>query len=503
MSLLSPVKILILVAFLVIVGVPFVFRPAAATPDPDALSLIIITPHNEQIRTEFEIAFDKWHRKHYGGRGVEIDWRTPGGTSEIRKQLFAEYEAAMKNPPIEPRSMSYDLLFGGGSYEHGKMKTEFHGKDENGKEWVTTISKRVDFPQAQLNGWYGKNKIGRKTLYDPDLHWFGTALSAFGIVYNRDILNDLGVKRMQTWEDLTHPDLEGWVALADPGQSGSICTTFEVILQRAGWDEGWRILQSAAGNSRYFANSSSKVPIDISLGEAAAGMCIDFYGRYQAQAIKDAGGGDRVAYVNPPKMTDLDPDPISLLVGAPHPELAKIFIEFCLSEEGQALWQYRATHDEDGDELGPVEFELRRMPIRRMMYDASHTAHFVDRVNPFELDEPIDHWDYNVRTFIPPLFSAMAIDNHTYLKEAWRVLNEFDEKSEKGKAMRKLFYARPSVELVDAKTGEKRVISLETQEGLKAIKAAWKEDGTKRERDRIAWTRFYRAHYREIVEMGG
>jgi len=367
-------KILIILALLLVVGVPFLFRPASAVPDENALSLVIITPHNEQIRTEFERGFDRWYRKRFGGHGVVIDWRTPGGTSEIRKQLYAEYQAAIDNGPIEPRSMSYDLLFGGGSYEHGKMKTVFKPKgsgDDNGEARSTTISQAVDFSQAQLDEWYGKNEIGRNTLYDPEHHWFGTALSAFGLVFNRDVLREIGVADPVTWDDLTNPKLRGWVALADPGQSGSICTTFDVILQRAGWVEGWRILRESAANSRYFSNSSSKVPIDVSLGEAAAGMCIDFYGRYQAQTIKDAGGGDRVGYADPPKMSDIDPDPISLLVGAPHPELAKRFIEFCLSVEGQSLWQYPASGKSkggrggSGDELGPEEFELRRMPVRR------------------------------------------------------------------------------------------------------------------------------------------
>lgn len=504
-------KVLIILALVVVVGVPFLFRPERATPDANALSLVIITPHNEQIRTEFERGFDRWYRKNFGGRGVVVDWRTPGGTSEIRKQLYAEYQAAIDAGPIAPKSMSYDLLFGGGSYEHGKMKTVFKpiGEKEaggGGEARSTTISQAADFSQAQLDEWYGKNEIGRNTLYDPEHHWFGTALSTFGLVFNRDVLREMGVADPVTWDDLTNPKLQGWVALADPGQSGSICTTFDVILQRAGWVEGWRILRESAANSRYFSNSSSKVPIDVSLGEAAAGMCIDFYGRYQAQSILDWGGGDRVGYAEVPKMSDIDPDPISLLVGAPHPELAKRFIEFCLSVEGQSLWQYPARGKfaggaESGDELGPEEFELRRMPVRRKMYDSPYVEHFVDRVNPFECAEPIDSWNWNTRAFIPALFSSMAIDNHQYLKRSWKAMNEVGANDKNAAKMRELFLKMPTTEIFDGETGSMREVSLGGVESLKKIKAAWKADPMKKDRDRIEWTKFFRANYLEIERL--
>ena len=52
------------------------------------------------------------------------------------------------------------------------------------------------------------------------------------------------------------------------------------------------------------------------------GVCIDFNGRYQSQAIRSHGGGDRIAYIDPPGATMIDPDPISMLLGAPNPEMA-------------------------------------------------------------------------------------------------------------------------------------------------------------------------------------
>ena len=40
-----------------------------------------------------------------------------------------------------------------------------------------------------------------------------------------------------------------------------------------------------AANARYFTDSSQKPPIDVAQGDCAAGICIDFYGRAQAEAV--------------------------------------------------------------------------------------------------------------------------------------------------------------------------------------------------------------------------
>ncbi len=491
-------------AMLIVLGVPFAFRPKAAEVDPNALRLVIITPHNEQIRTEFSLGFDRWHRAHYNGQGVVIDWRTPGGTSEIRRQLFAEYEAAIKRGPIQPGSMSYDLLFGGGSYEHTQVKKSVSWTDPDGTTRSATLSIPVEFSPEQLDQWYGKNEIGRNVLHDPDLYWFGTAVSGFGLVYNIDVLNQLGVRRPETWFDLTDSRLVGWVALADPGQSGSIATALEVILQRLGWEQGWNLLREASANTRYFADSSSKIPIDVSLGEAAVGMCIDFYGRTQAQFIRNADGSERVGYVDPPRLSDIDPDPISLLNGGPNQELAIRFIEYCLSEEGQALWDFPLAASE-GD-MGPREFELRRLPARRIMYE-KYFDRLVDQVNPFDLAEPIDSWDPNMRSFVAPLLGAMAIDNLDELRAAWVAINTLPPGDPRREPMLDLLHAMPTVTLLDG-----RLVSLDTPDHLAAIKADWKlarsaeglamgYDPLKAEHDRIAWAEFFRTNYATIVEM--
>lgn len=510
-------QILIFAALAVILGVPFLLRPAAETrtlPKGEH-PLVIVTPHVPQIQEEFSRGFDRWHRRVYG-EPAHIDWRQPGGTSDILKVLEAHYQAAAKsgafdfsdprNPVAKPGACAYDIMLGGGSYEHTKLKIGV--KVVLDQERTIPVAEPAGFSKQQLDEWFGENKIGAQTLYDPEQYWLGTALSGFGIVYNKEVLARLGVREPKSFRDMADPRLQGWVTLADPRQSGSAATSLDAILSREGWDNGWRLLREMCANTRSFTNSSPKPPIDVSHGQAAMGLAIDFYGRGQGQAVTPPGGDastTRVGYVDPRGETYIDADPVTILRGGPNPVLARRFVEFCLSDEGQALWQFAATDTPrgtdnpkapDGLPMGPVRHELRRMPVRRAMYEKFHEA-FIDQVNPFDVAS--DALPAGWRSALPIMMGAFAIDNAGSLREAWAALNRARSDpafpSERLSEMESLFYALPTTPAAD---GEPLAF---TKENYKAVSARWKEP-TVRTRCEIDYTTFFRKNYGRIVELG-
>jgi hypothetical protein len=179
------------------------------------------------------------------------------------------------------------------------------------------------------------------------------------------------------------------------------------------------------GTTRYFTNSSTKPPIDVSMGEAAAGLAIDFYGRGQAQVIAETGGGDRVGYTDPAGAVYVDADPVSLLNGGPNPELGKRFIRFCLTDEAQALWQFRAGDPTNpsgpsGEPMGPREHELRRMPVRRSMFER-YFEHFIDQVNPFEIVSDVENPGW--RTGVQVMMGAFGVDLADECRAAYAALD--------------------------------------------------------------------------------
>ena len=294
-------KIVIVLLLVIIVGLPVVLRSGgeagslASSSKPDAPRLVIFTPHNEQIRFELGQAYNRW-RVAQGRPAVNFDWRSPGGTSDIRKSILSQYQAMGDRGADLDDGIGADLFFGGGEYDHGKIAGGIMITNEDD---VKTIFRIVDDPQiapALFAAAFPEPRIGGERLYryytfEEDgqsieiLGWTGVTLSSFGIVFNRDVLAMIGADEPTTWDDLAAPAYRGWVALADPGHSGSISSTFNTLVRRQGWTQGWATLRRTFANARYFTTSATTVPNDVARGDAAAGMCIDFYARYQAGII--------------------------------------------------------------------------------------------------------------------------------------------------------------------------------------------------------------------------
>ncbi len=383
-------------------------------------SIVIVTPHNEQIRYEFARGFSRWHKEHYGVP-VNVSWSTPGGTSEIRRMLIASYEADLRHG--SKIGGDADILFGGGSYEFRVLSRPIKAMCD-GKEVSTTIlAPCPGFTAALLAETYGENLIDGQPIYDPNGHWFGAALSTFGIIANTGLCDHIGIPPPGLWQDLANPKLFGLVALVNPSQSGSIATAFETVLQRLGWVRGWQVLRRAAANSNQILAASSRIPTSVGNGDSAVGIAIDFYGRYQAQALADEADatGDpsiaRLVFTTPKGQSVVDADPVALLRGAPNPDQAKHFIEYCLSMQGQALWQLAPGDSEACGFPRPNMFALRRLPVRRAAYECCESC-FIDRVNPYDDQIPVQS-DPSIRDFVSPLFVAMAVNLQEPLKTAW------------------------------------------------------------------------------------
>ena len=504
--------IVISILLVIVLGVPFLMSAGkkGTGHQPGTRTLIVVSPHVPQIRDEFGYGFVRWHEREFG-EAVSIDWRATGGTSEIRKQLEAMFRAEIKAgfgrgtlqgdegkiALLPEGTIAFDIMFGGGSYDHSKIKDGVTVLVGDAGNVNVSMSRPADFSQAELDVIFGANEIGPQKLYDPDQHWLGTALSSFGIVYNSDVFRKLGIENPDSFIDLTAPELSGWIALADPRQSGSITTTFDSILGNEGWEQGWRTLRGMSGNTRYFTNSSTKPPIDVSQGEAAAGLAIDFYGRGQAQVIKDSGGGDRVGYADPAGAVYVDADPVSIINGGPDYELAARFVRYCLTDEAQALWQFKKKDPDnpigaDGEPMGPQWHELRRMPVKRSMY-VDYLEYFVDQADPFELVSDVKNPGW--RTGVQVMMGCFGIDIADDCRAAYSALNdaiasgEFSE--EEIAELDELFYSFPETEV----DGEMVPFTAET---FRTVRNVWR-DSKKQAHLEIEYTAFFRNNYREIV----
>ncbi len=471
-------EIAVVLALLLTMVGPFLLKPAQSTaPARYDRRLVIISPHHDRIREEFGQAFAA-HWKKSTGQTLFIDWRVPGGTSEIAMLIKSEATAAFQqhwqrdlketwspaiaqaclNPkaaPDDEARIAYlasnvttgmDVFFGGGAYDfeqQAKAGTLVAGDGE--KTGISGLAKKHP-------DWFGENgipeKLSGEPFRDPQGRWCGACLSSSGIVFNRDVLRRIGIADdPDAWDDLADPRYYGQIALSDPGKSGSVTKALEMLIQQQmqiaidrlkalpnskltpeqlevqgvaeGWNEGLRLILRISANARYFTDFSTKIPLEVARGDAAAGMCIDFYGRSAEEEVRKTDGTSRVGFIAPLGGTSISVDPIGMLRGAPDPEIATAFIEFVLGDAGQKLWSFRV-----GEPGGPRQHALRRLSVRHDLYTPENIARMSDgKEAPFEKAQAfIYHPERTAAAFsaIRFLVRVLCVDSHDELHAAWK-----------------------------------------------------------------------------------
>ena len=516
-----------LILFFLVLVTPFVMRRLVAPAGAEvraggaALRMVVITPHNQDIRREFAWAFSQWHQTYFG-RPVDVDYRVPGGTSDVKRQLDATYRQWRDKDGRLPDEVpaDFDVVWGGGDFFF------------NNELKPLGILKQVAVEPRLMAAAFPTPDLAGVALYDPQAkgadgvlrpRWVGVCLSAFGIVFNPDLYNTLGLPHPASWRDLTEPKLSGLVALADPTHSGSASVAYTMVLQRemadaeaafldslpktpdgqrppppkkgepdfadyeaalaTGWKRGMGVLLRIAANSRYLTDNAPVVPNDVGNGEAAAGVAIDFYGRVYQEAV----GPERCQFVAPAAATAITPDPVAVLHGVKGERLAvaERFVHFMLTPEGQRLWITKP-----GTPGGPRERSLRRPPVRRDAYD--ERTGWTDEVNPFT-----DAGGFNQRpewmrwlTDTRALWAASWIDARLALRESYATILKVEDDALRRQLLDELAYDQPAdVKMMDETAKVRKAMEKDPAADLER----WKAE------KRIEWANAYRAHYRRVA----
>ncbi len=414
--------------------------------------LVLVSPHNKKIEAEFEQAFQAWHQQAFG-TAPKLEWRDIGGTTSITHALLELYKHS--------DASGIDLYFGGGGPDHRLLTAR-------------GITVPVELPKEILQAL--PKAINGIEQYDPDGHWYGATVSAFGIVYNARLLKEKQLPLPQRWEDLAAPAMYRWVAAADATKSGSARAAYEMVIQsEKSWPAGWAKLLRIFANCKRFTGGASDIPRDVADGEVLAGAAIDFYAYDQI-----AASGESVGFALVPGTTAFTPDPIALLKGAPHPQMARRFIEFVLSPRGQALWCLPA-----GAPDGPKRYALYRQPIRQDIYQRYQGRLLPELVNPFTHSAGFrpntETMDIRISRLLGPLMKAAAIDHHAALSRAWKAIID----------------AGMPQDLLD----ELAVLPADLAEEAASLETARKlADETAQELTTRAWQQFFLSKYEDIVK---
>src|SRR3972149_4904133 len=99
------------------------------------------------------------------------------------------------------------------------------------------LLEKVALPDALLSRI--PKTIGTFPIHDPDGHYFGFAVSGYGLMWNTRYLALHKLPQPKEWTDLADGRYHGHLVISAPSRSGTTHLTIEVILQAYGWGQGW------------------------------------------------------------------------------------------------------------------------------------------------------------------------------------------------------------------------------------------------------------------------
>ena len=176
---------------------------------------------------------------------------------------------------------------------------------------------------------------------DPEGYWYGDYYGVLSFLVNTDVQPDVP----QDWADLLDPKYNGQVALSgDPRTSNqAIQTVYAAALANGG------SLDDAQAGLDFFAQLNSAgnlVPLISNNGLVAKGETpVRITWDYNALAAVDSFAGNPAAQVVIPatgRFAGVYVQAISAY--APHPNAAKLWMEFLYSDEGQTIWMKGYCH---------------------------------------------------------------------------------------------------------------------------------------------------------------
>lgn len=140
-----------------------------------------------------------------------------------------------------------------------------------------------------------------------------------------------GLPKPANWSDLTAPAYKDQVTMPDPASSGSALTLLQGLTTKNG-DAAWAMFAGLKENGMIVpgANKAALTPVL----QGAKGVV---FGAVDYMALAAQKKGESIEVIYPQEGTVLAPRPMMITKSSDNQEAAKQFIDFVLSEEGQAL----------------------------------------------------------------------------------------------------------------------------------------------------------------------
>lgn len=241
--------------------------------------------------------------------------------------------------------------------------------------------------------------IGAMQISDTEQRYLAFEIAGYGVFMDTEAIAQAQQTVPHSWTDLTQPVWQGAIALPVPSRIGFAPMLIDQLLQAQGWQHGWQIWQKIAANSKLISQNAPFITERVETGEVKIALLMDFF------ALTSLQDASRYQFIYP-QQTAFNPAHIGILAQTQQTQLAQSFVNFMLSEQGQALL---------------LQPDVRRLPVRAALYQTHHLT-----VNPFK-QTATQAYNYQLgssrRGYISMIFDAAITDSHALLAKAWQLLN--------------------------------------------------------------------------------
>jgi phosphoglycerate transport regulatory protein PgtC len=259
-----------------------------------------VGPIYKELSESLTKGFKDYYKKTYN-KDITITFLSPGGWP-----VCVDKVRTWGDKP------DADVFLGAGAPAHEVLKKEGRIVPYKPKDW--------DKIPADLHGMKVKDETGYWTCFSP---WIVTNL------YNEKVMKALRLPPPKTWKELLNPIYRGNVVQTLPYASGTVHEVVEILLQGFGEKEGWAYNRLLAAQLARFSTGSTDTTHIVSRGEVPIGVA-----QPQMNAMVARRDGYPVRDLLPDK-TILVPEAVALLKNAPNEQVAKIFLDWLFSMEGQ------------------------------------------------------------------------------------------------------------------------------------------------------------------------
>jgi iron(III) transport system substrate-binding protein len=203
--------------------------------------------------------------------------------------------------------------------------------------WGWAVTNMDDFRDRGLLEKYkpkGWGKIPDK-FKDPNGHWVAIDLYMAAFVLNTDVMAKNNLPKPAGWNDLLNPVYKDMLVMPNPASSGTGFLQVASLLEMLDPDyankpvkknTGWEFLEKLDKNMAQYIKSGSKPAKLTAAGEFAIGCSFAFvYATLKKQ-------GSPVEMVLPEEGAGFELEANALLKGAKHPDAAKSFLDWAISE---------------------------------------------------------------------------------------------------------------------------------------------------------------------------